>query len=622
MKKLLLAATIFAAVNAYAQTPEIQITATRVAVPVDHVGDDVDIITKEQIRKYGFTSIADVLKYVAGITESSNGGFGQTTSVYMLGLPTKYILVMIGGVPVNDPSTIDTQANFAYIDLNNVERIEVLKGPQAALYGSEAIAGVINIITKKPKKNEFKVGLEGGKYKTFKEDLYSALKLKDGYLSLSFENFKTNGFSASNEKAGSGTYDPDNDGYNYRTGWLSWGWDLNDSTKLTGNIKLKGGKVEYDSANNGVPVPDAHTSYNNFFTSLKIESALSNNLLLTAKFGNNKEERFSIDTGIGNYTGITRYASFQITNYFGSSFVNFGTSYKQEIGRCISDYPAWSFTTTSVANLHTRSIYGEFHSDLNASHFTFALRRDFHSQFGAKTTYKVSASYDVKTTETTLKVQYGTGFRAPSVYQLYARGAFFGIYEVIGNPNLKPETSEGWILGVAQRMPFVKGRIEINYFKNHVWNPIVYESSANPNYQNASNGLSEGAEIKLSISPIKNFSLWGTYTHQHVDGDDDFTLRRPEIIYIMGSDYLFGKTKFSFWIEHYSARADKDYSSSPAKIVSLSPFTTYNCYLSYKLNDKVKFHIKGINLTNKKYELAYGYNTMGRAAFAGIDISF
>ncbi len=605
MKKLLLAATIFATANAYAQTPEIQITATRVAVPVDHVGDDVDIITKEQIKKYGFTSVADVLKYVAGVTESSNGGFGQTTSVYMLGLPTRYILVMIDGVPINDPSTIDTQANFAYIDLNNVERIEVLKGPQGALYGSEAIAGVINIITKKPKKNEFKVGLEGGKYKTFKEDLYSALKLKGGYLSLSFENFNTKGFSASNEKAGSWTYDPDNDGYNYRTGWLSWGWDLNDSTKLTGNIKLKGGKVEYDSANNGIPVPDAHTSYNNFFTNLKIESALSDNLLLTAKFGNNKEERFSIDTGIGNYTGITRYASFQITNYFGSLFINFGASYKQEIGD--SYYASTWGTYSSSGNLHTRSLYGELHNDLGALHFTFALRRDFHSQFGEKTTYKISSALKLPT-DTTLKADYGTGFKAPNISQLYGYG---------GSSNLKPETSEGWIIGLNQNLPFVSGSVEINYFKNHVWNMIGWHSTGGGNgyYENIYKAWTEGAELKTRVNVTKWLSLYGIYTHQHVDMEkitDKY--RKPEISYTVGFNSKISNLHASFWAQHYSSRQDRIY--------TLSPFTTYNCYLSYKLNNKIKFYIKGVNLTNKKYELAYGYNTMGRAAFAGIDISF
>ena len=142
------------------EVPEVQVTATRVEVPVEHVGDDVDIITQEEIKKYGFTSIADVLKYVAGVHISSNGGFGQPTSVYMLGLPSKHILVMIDGVPVNDPSIGESYANFAYIDLNNVERIEVLKGAQGALYGSEAIAGVINIITKNLRKMSLSLGLK------------------------------------------------------------------------------------------------------------------------------------------------------------------------------------------------------------------------------------------------------------------------------------------------------------------------------------------------------------------------------------------------------------------------------------------------------------------------------
>ncbi len=599
MRKKLLVLSLFLISGASAkEVPEVQVTATRVEVPVEHVGDDVDIITQEEIKKYGFTSIADVLKYVAGVHVSTVGGPGQSPySVYMLGLPTKHILVMIDGVPINDPSLMDTQANFAYIDLNNVERIEVLKGAQGALYGSEAIAGVINIITKKPKENEFKFGFEGGKYKTFKENIYSALKLKDGYFSFAFENFKTNGFSAANDKNTS-RYEADNDGYNYRTGWISYGWNLTDYLKISGNFKVKGGKVEYD---NGVLDENTYTTYDNFFTNLNVDAILSDNLVFSTKFGNNKENR---EYSYGSYVGITRYFTLQPTYYVNQElFLTSGVSYKQEKAE---------IPFTGSPSVHAKSIFWEVHSDYYGIHTTIALRRDFHSKFGNKTTYKISTAYTFLSTNTTFKGQYGTGFKAPTLYQMYNT--------MFGNLSLVPDESEGWIVSLHQKLPYNLD-LSISYFKNNIFSSVVWDYT-NFKFINAS-GKTEGTETKLSWKPLNFLILTGSYTHLSARGDENFVLKRPENSYTAGLNLSKNKAKFSFWVEHYSSRKDGYYNQIfQWKKVTLPSFTTYNCYASYQLNDRVIFYLKGVNLTDKDYELAYGYNTMGRAFFAGVSLNF
>jgi len=595
MKKLLVAATLLVATGAYAQTPEIQVTATRIAVPVDNVGDDVNIITKEQIKKYGFTSVADVLKYVAGVNISNEGGPGKQTSVFMLGLPSKHILVLIDGVPVYDPSTPAGTTNFEWLDLSNVERIEVLKGPQGALYGSDAIAGVINIITRKPKESSFKVSLEGGKYLTFKEKARGDLVLKDGYLSFVFTNFKTNGFSATNSK--SLYYEPDNDGFRYKTGWLSWGYSPTNWLKLSGNLKVKGGSVDFDA----MPTPDAKTDYDSFFTDFKADATVTDNFAFTLKVSHNKEDR---DTPWGLYRGIVRYFTLQPIYYItDSTFVTGGVNYRQE-----------KAVFPNTASAHLRSAFIELHGSLAGITGTAAIRRDFHSEYGDKTTYKLSASYLIKPTETKIRGQYGTGFRAPSLYQLYGP---FG-----ANPNLKPETSEGWNVGVDQKLPCINGVFSLTYFKNHVWNMIdmpwwqgIYK------YENYNKAITEGVELGTKVKVLRWLSLYGNYTHLRAKefnpttGSWEKLARRPKFSYTVGIDSKFDKFKVSVWALHYSDREDSNGET-------LGGFTTLNAFVSYKLNKKVKFHLKAVNLTNKKYELAYGYNTMGRAAFAGVDFSF
>ena len=595
MRRELLALSFALLLTSTVKAEDVLVTANRVEVPEESVSEDFEVITKEDIKKYGFTSISDVLAYISGIHLSSNGGLGQVTNVYTLGLPSKHILVMVNGVPVYDPSRIGGEANFEWIDLSNVERIEVIKGPQGALYGSDAVAGVINIITKEPKEREFKLTTEGGKYKTFKERFYAGLPLEKGFLSLSFENFKTNGFSATNSD--SPYYESDNDGFRYKTGWLSYGYSPSDRVRITGDLKVKGGSVDYDS----LPYnPKAKANYDNFFTDLKGDFLISDDLSVSAKFGHNKEER---EYPYGNYTGVVRYFSLQPVYYLSeNTFLTGGLNYRQEKAQ-----------TPSKSSAHTRSAFVELHGEIFGVTYTGALRRDWHSQFGGKTTYKLSAGYKIRPTGTKLRAQYGTGFKAPSLYQLYGPG--------VGNEKLKAETSEGWNVGFDQRIPYLKGSFSVTYFKNHVWNLIdmpwwqgVYK------YTNYNKALTEGVEIKGKVEVIENLSLFGSYTHlrakDYKPGSGwEKLARRPEFSYTVGVEGKFKGVKTSLWALHYSDREDSNGKT-------LGGFTTVNCYVSYEFKGGLELYAKGINLTDEDYQLAYGYNTMGRALFVGLNYAF
>jgi vitamin B12 transporter len=438
-KKLLVLSLLLISGVSAEEVPEVQVTATRVEVPVEHVGDDVDIITQEEIKKYGFTSIADVLKYVAGVHISSNGGWGKQTSVFMLGLDSRDILVLVDGIPVNDPSNPSGAANFEWLDLSNVERIEVLKGSQSSLYGSEAVAGVINIITKRPKKSKFSIDIEGGKYKTFKEKIYSTLKLQSGYFTFSGENFKTNGFSATNKKVGQYIFNPDNDPFHYTTGTVSFGYSLNENVRLTGSLLLKGGYNEYD---------EGRTDYDRYFANLGAEILSSENLLWEVKLANNEEVRK--ESWGGYYNGITRYLLVSPTYFFSEkTFLKGGFAYRQGKAGAVS------FPNVNNKSYFIRSLFLEGHTEFYGLNLTAVARIDDHKEFGSHGTYKVSAAYSLDFTGTTFKAQYGTGFKAPTLSQLYG---YYQSPTTVGNPDLDPEKSEGWTLGVVQKIPLFKGK--------------------------------------------------------------------------------------------------------------------------------------------------------------------
>ena len=583
MKRELLTALTVALLAFGAQAEDLIITANRAPVPAEAVNEDYAIITKEEIEKYGLTSVADVLEYVSGITLTSYGGPGQLTELYMLGLKSGHTLVMVDGVPVYDPTNTEGNANFEWLDLSNVERIEVIKGPQGALYGSEAVAGVINIITTKPKQDYLKVNLEGGKYLTFKEKLSGGKVFQGGFIGFTAENFKTNGFSATNSN-------PDDDGFHYTTGSLTLGYEPTDFLKLTWNAKVKGGYAEYDEGRN---------NYDNFFTSLKADATITDKFAITAVAGNHKEDRDYQEKLFPRfYRGIVRYLSLQPIYYLtDSTFVTGGVNYRQEKGEF-----------GAKASEHLKSAFLELHTSLYGITATAAVRRDLHSQYGGKTTYKLSAGYLFEPTGTKIRAQYGTGFRAPSLYQLYSPS--------FGNPNLKAETGEGWNVGVDQELPYLDGKVSITYFKNHVWNWIDW----NNRYYNIGKAITEGAEVEGRFNLTKNFSLYGNYTHLRAKQYDSTTGRwewlpkRPKFTYTAGLDGKIERFSFSVRALHYSDR--------PSGSKTLGGFTTVNAYASYTLKNGIKVYARAFNLTDEDYELTYGYNTMGRALFVGASYSF
>ena len=255
----------------------------------------------------------------------------------------------------------------------------------------------------------------------------------------------------------------------------------------------------------------------------------------------------------------------------------------------------------------------ELHYSFKGLSLTAAARRDFHSEFGSKSTYKVSGGYTFST-GTCLKASYGTGFKAPSLYQLYGPW--------VSNEELKAETSEGYTLSLSQKLSPLKGKVSISYFKNRVWNLIdmpwwqgIYT------YTNYNKAVTEGAELKFNLKLMKGLELFGNYTHLRAKdfnpntGSWERLARRPEFTYTVGFNEKLGKLELSAWALHYSDREDSNGKT-------LGGFTTYNCYASYEVAKGVKLFAKGVNLTDKRYQLAYGYNAMGRALFVGSSFTF
>ena len=251
---------------------------------------------------------------------------------------------------------------------------------------------------------------------------------------------------------------------------------------------------------------------------------------------------------------------------------------------------------------------------------TVGLRIDHHSQFGTEVTYRLAPAYYIQHTGTKLKITYGTGFKSPSLYQLYAPGTLYGS---IGNEDLNPEKSTGWDSGFEQH--FLKGKIVFGatYFFNVFKDLINFDFAKG--YINIGRAESKGAELFIHTHPIKELVLKASYTKTDAKDKDTDTplLRRPKhkLAVTLGYNFL-EKGDVNLSLFHVGEREDVDTSSWPSSQVTLPSYTLLNTAFSFDITPHIQIFIRLDNVLNVKYEMLKGYGTPGFSFYSGATISF
>ncbi|WP_456397777.1 TonB-dependent receptor plug domain-containing protein [Desulfurobacterium sp.] len=605
MKKLLKIASLIIIVPAIsiqsnAETPSITVESTKIPLSEEKTGDNIVVIPKNEIEKWKVKSIEDVLKTAEGIAVSDNG-WGEVSNIYIYGLDKKYILFLINGIPVNDPSTPDGTVDLSLLSLSDVERIEILKGPQSALYGSQAVAGVINIITRPDGKNL--VNLEYGSYNTNKETIKIGFKKKNALFDLFYTNFSTDGYDIKN--------DGDKESSNYRNIGYTFSSFLNQNIKIKSYFNYKTGKSEYD---NGLE------KYHRLTATFNGKYILSLKTIASINLGTSQSQRNFTDYDYNSqtyYSGNTYYADLNLKTKL-SNLLTIMPSISHRVD--VADT-----TNYSDKSQQTDSASLNGYVKLKNLNILAGIRKDHFSSSGTFTSYKLAGNYIIKPSKTLFKIQYGKSFKAPSIDQLYGEYPNWNFY---GNPDLKPEKNISLTAGVEQRLGKY-GIAGISYFKTKTTDIITttYDPVKNYlTYTNGKEGRSEGSESFVRIKlPFKS-KIKASYTHTYsrwFDGTSwNPALRLPENIYKISFTKKLNRSSITFMAIHYGKRNDYDFSTWPATQVTLPAFTIYNCYISVKMNPHITGYVKLFNLTDKKYQLAYGYNEPGRNIFAGIKLSF
>ena len=611
---------------------EVVVTATRIETPAREIASSVTVITGADLEKTKKPMVLEALQGVMGLAVIQNGGLGSASSAFLRGANSEHILILLDGVEVNDPMNPSRSYDLAHLSVDNVEQIEILRGPQSTLYGSDALGGVINILTKKGRgKPRLTLSTQGGAYKT----LASGLELggSNGALnySLGLSRLSTEGISAAGT-AYAGNKEKDG----YKNLSLSGRIGLNLQKNIEADFIIRSVAAKTDLDNFGGPGgddPNSTQDYNSFllrgqvrglFVQNRWEQRLGLSYVRSSREHDNPvDELHPYDAEKGTFKSHLVKLDWQNNIFVGKeNTLTFGADISREEGE--SEYTSFSIFGLYESPFPSKKadkegIYVQDQIRVAGRFFaTLGARLDHHSRAGTALTYRLAPAYFLESTQTKFKATIGTGFKAPSLYQLYAPGTFWG---PIGNADLKPEESRGWDVGVEQY--FLKGTIlaGVTYFRDDFRNLVDFDFSRG--YINVGRARTRGVELYGEARVGDSLQCRASYTSLEAKDLDDGTdlLRRPRNKFTARIDGLFLKK----WAASLSAaytgqRADKDFSAWLSRDVTLPSYWLLDASLTCSVNPRLQFFVRFDNLLKAKYETVFGYGAPGFAAYGGFKV--
>lgn len=606
-----------------AQLGEVVVTATRDEVPLEQVGSSISVVTAKEIEQQQIRTVADALRTVPGLDVVRSGSFGGTTAVFMRGAKSEHTLVLIDGIEVNDPSSTGGGFNFAGLTTDNIERIEILRGPQSTLYGSHAIGGVINIITKRGDgKLKGFLSAEGGSFNTAREDagINGGTNLLQYALTVSRQD--TGGISAAGERYGN----TERDGYQNSSVAGRLGITPTSTTELDFSLRFNHSRTSLDNGG-GIGMDDPnHISRSDelFFRSQgwlalldgRWEQKLGVSFADTSwSDDNDPDPAHPIDLLRSSFHGQSVKVDWQHTlRLHKTTTLVVGAETTEENAK--SDYysdGAWGpYTSTWDERFaRTTGVYLQDQLSLfDTWHSTFGVRVDDHSKFGTEATYRFTTSYLIKQSDTRLKGSYGTGFKAPSLYQLYSS---------YGSPDLKPDKSIGWDLGVEQGLAFMKTTLGATWFRNEYSQMIDFDMTT-WKYTNVAKAHSQGLELTAALQPLDNLGLKATYTYTATKDDISGAqlARRPKNKLTFDANYrLMQKANLNLGLVYVGTRY-----SDTANTLKMKDYLLVNLAGSYDVSKNLQLFGRIDNLFDRQYEEVAGYGAPGIGAYGGVKVSF
>jgi len=608
------------------------VTATRLATPADQVPASVTVLDKQAIDRSQDIGVTELLLRTPGVSISRNGGYGTSTSLRIRGAEAEQTVVVIDGVKLNDPSATSGGYNFANLLIGDASRIEVLRGPQSILWGSQAIGGVVNVVTPLPDKAlEGSFDIEAGSRETV--SARAAIGGKTGPLAwrVGGQSFTTDGISAIAPQFGG----RERDGYTNRN--VSGRAVLDIAQGVSADLRgyYSSSRTDIDATSGDSPEFSLNREFVGY-AGLNVD-------LLDGRLRNRFGYAYT-DTDRDNFNpDRARQRTFDAagTNrrfeYQGSFAITDGWTLlagaENERSRFRSVSPPASLSTPVPDPVRGRSEITSFYGQLNAElveglTLNAGLRHDDHNRFGGKTLFAAGAVLRLPS-GTLLRASYGDGFKAPTLFQLFSE---------YGNGDLNPEQTHGWEAGIEQRLFDGKLSFGATYFERTTKDQIIYNSCTPTSgdrlcfvpgdsdtrrwgyYSNVARAEMHGIEAQAALA-LGRLRLDGNYSWIAVEDRSpgaatfgNWLPRRPRNTANGSASYDWGFGLTTGAAIRWSGRTYDDATNTRL----LDDYTLVDLRAEYAISPELKLFGRIENLFDEQYMTAFRYNTLGRSFYAGL----
>lgn len=618
-----------AAQEAADEIEELVITATRVATPRARVASSMTVISAADIARRQALDLADVLDPVPGLRLVQLGGRGHQTSIFSRGTNSNHTLVLVDGIEVADPSAPNRAFDISHFMADDIERVEVVRGSQSTLYGSDAIGAVINIITKRGSGPAHGTArLEGGSFGTFRAraGVSGAAGALDYAVSAGY--FETGGETVSSP-ARRGALAAEDDGYQNLTFSGKFGWAASDALDVTFVVRYIDGESEIDSS---AEDPNSVNTIEQVF--LRGQAAgkffgdrwrakLGFSYADTRRGLDNPADALSATNQTSRARGRSLKADWQNDLYLVEGHVlTAGLEVEEEKfdNTAVSDFPAFFFSSTesSKAKVSTTAVYFQDQFQFGDRFSgTVGVRVDDREFLDARATWQIAPVYSHIETGTRIKASVGTGFSAPTLFAMFGEIAnnFGGTFR--GNPNLKPEKSTAWEVGFEQDLAGGRLRLGATYFEIGI-DDLIISDDFFTTMVNINKADIKGVESFIEAQPFD--SLRVRLDHTFTDAVDSLTgldlLRRPNHKFDGDVDFRpVPGVGLSLGV-HYVGQT-RDFGG-----VRLSAYTLVNLAASWEITPQITLRARIDNLFDREYEVASGLRGTGFAAYGGLGVRF
>ena len=630
MKKILAASLLLTGQLLHAQDDttarplnEVIVTANKMLQKQSTTGKVISVITKEQIERSNGRTLAQLLNEQASITiNGALNNLGSNQTLYMRGAASGRTLVLLDGIPVYDPSLINNEFDLNLIALNQVESVEICRGAQSTLYGSDAVAGVVNIITvKKDVTKPFNLNASQsvGSYGTYRGN--AQLFGRAGKFTYSTRYTKTvsDGFSAAQDATGNKNFD--NDGYNGDVANAAVQYAASPAWSFRSFVQYSRYRTDLDAS--------AFTDERDF--SINNKSAMAgagfryqkNRIALTGNYQYSDIRRNYLNDSLhvpgfskfssDDYYGKGQFAELYANIALGRGFtllqgVDYRRSSMNSQFLSISSFgpysSAFNDTSQNQSSVYTSVLYNAPGGKLNVE---LGGRLNFHSEYGRNHTFTFNPSYNFSD-HFRLFGSIATGFKAPTLYHLYSS---------YGRPDLQPEKSITYEVGAQQMSNRVSNRLV--FFHREIDNGIDYDN-IRFKYYNYITQTVNGVELESSVKLTEGLTLIGNYTYLNPqetaqsrlttkDTTYQYLLRRPAHSANLTASYAFGNgLLLSTSGKYVSSRYDVGGYRVPD--VQLKGYFLLNAYAEYKLTEQIKLFADAQNIFNEKFVEVRGYNSI------------